>query len=121
MGIRSYRDLEVWNVAMDLAAWCYGATRQFPREEMFGLTSQIRRAASSIPANIAEGHGRNSTREFLRHLSIARGSLMELETHVLLAVRVNRMEPTESKPLLELAERVGRMLYNLKTSLERRL
>jgi four helix bundle protein len=121
MSIRSYRDLDVWNVAMDLAALCYKVTREFPREEMFGLTSQIRRAASSIAANIAEGHGRNSTREFLRHLSIARGSLMELETHVLLAVRVERMEAPDSKPLLELTERVGRMLFNLKSSLEKRL
>jgi len=121
MSIQSYRDLDVWNVAMDLAASCYKATREFPREEMFGLTSQIRRAASSIPANIAEGYGRNSTREFLRHLSIARGSLMELETHVLLALRVNRMEPPDSRPLLELAERVSRMLFNLKISLEKRL
>jgi four helix bundle protein len=121
MSIQSYRDLDVWNTAMDLAASCYGATSRFPREEMFGLTSQIRRAASSVPANIAEGHGRNSTRDYLRHLSIARGSLLELETHILLAVRVSRMEPPDSKPLLELAERVSRMLSNLKTSLERRL
>ncbi len=121
MSIRSYRDLDVWNVAMDLAASCYKVTREFPREEMFGLTSQIRRAASSIPANIAEGHGRDSTREFLRHLSIARGSLMELETHVLLAVRVERMKSPDSKQLLELADRVARMLSNLRSSLEKRL
>ena len=121
MSIRSYRDLDVWNVAMDLAASCYKVTREFPREEMFGLTSQIRRAASSIPANIAEGHGRDSTCEFLRHLSIARGSLMELETHVLLAVRVERMKSPDSKQLLELADRVARMLSNLRSSLEKRL
>jgi four helix bundle protein len=120
MRIQSYRDLEVWNVAMDLAALSYEVTRVFPREDMFGLTSQIRRSACSIPSNIAEGHGRNTTREFLRHLNIARVA-HGLETHVLLAVRVNRMEPPDSKPLLDLAERVARMLFNLKISLEKRL
>ncbi len=82
MTIKSYRDLEVWNVAMDLAASCYTLTRLFPKDELYGMTSQIRRAAASIPANIAEGHGREHTKEFLNHLSVARGSLMELETHL---------------------------------------
>jgi four helix bundle protein len=84
MSLQSYRDLEVWQMSMELAVECFEATQPFPREEMFGLTSQIRRAASSIPANLAEGQGRHSTKEFLRFISIARGSLKELETHLML-------------------------------------
>ena len=71
MTLQCYKDLEVWQVAMDLVEHCYRATRAFPREELFGLVSQIRRAAGSVPANIAEGHGREHTKEFLNHLSIA--------------------------------------------------
>ena len=88
MGLQSYRDLEVWQVGMDLAEQCYLTTRTFPRDELFGMTSQIRRAAGSIPANIAEGQGRESTKEFLHFLSIARGSLREVETHLILCCRV---------------------------------
>ncbi len=84
MGIQSYRELEVWQLGMDLAEECYRVTKGFPKEELFGMTSQIRRAAASIPANIAEGQGREHTKEFLHHLSVARGSLMELETHLML-------------------------------------
>ena len=84
MTVQHYRQLEVWQLSMELAEKCYQVTRDFPREEMFGLTSQIRRAGASIPANIAEGQGREHTKEFLQHLSIARGSLMELETHLML-------------------------------------
>jgi four helix bundle protein len=83
--INSYRDLRVWQDAMTLAESCYRLTRQFPRDELFGLTSQIRRAAASIPANVAEGHGRESTGNFVQSLRVAQGSLKELETHLLLA------------------------------------
>ena len=79
---QSYRDLVVWQTAMALAVDCYQLTRNFPRDEMFGLTSQIRRAAASIPANIAEGHGRENTGAFIQHLRIAQGSSKELETHI---------------------------------------
>jgi four helix bundle protein len=88
MKVKDYRDLEIWQLGMDLAVKCYVATKAFPREELFSLTSQIRRAASSIPANIAEGQGRDHTREFLNHISIANGSLKELETHLLLANKI---------------------------------
>ena len=88
MSIRSYRDLQVWQKAMDLAKQCYQATRTFPSEERFGLTSQIRRAVVSVPSNIAEGHGRAHTKEYLNHLSMAKGSLVELETLLLLSQRV---------------------------------
>lgn len=82
--LESYRDLKVWQRAMTLAEACYLQTRSFPREEMFGLTSQIRRAGASIAANIAEGYGREQTRTFVQFLRISQGSLKELETHLLL-------------------------------------
>jgi len=119
--IRSYRDLKVWQKAMDLAALCYQVTQRLPREELFGLTSQIRRAASSIPANVAEGHGREHTKEFLNHLSIARGSLMELETHLMLSQRVGLLQQAQLDGLLAPADEISRMLSGLRSSLERRL
>lgn len=116
--IRSYRDLDVWSVAMDLAAAAYLSTRSFPREELFGLTSQIRRSASSIPANIAEGFGRGQRRSFSHFLRIAQGSLKELETHLALAVRVEAMNKEQAAELEKLCDRIGRMLRNLILSLE---
>ena len=79
---QSYRDLVVWQASMTLAEDCYRVTRRFPKEETFGMTSQIRRAAASIPANIAEGHGRESTGSFIQFLRVAQGSTKELETHL---------------------------------------
>jgi four helix bundle protein len=87
-GIASYRDLRVWQDAMVLAVACFRLTREFPREEMFGMSSQIRRSASSIAANIAEGYGRDQSRPFVQFLRVAQGSLKELETHLLLVERV---------------------------------
>ena len=85
--INSYRDLRVWQDAMTLAESCYRLTRHFPRDELFGLTSQIRRAGASVLANVAEGHGRENTGNFIQHLRVSQGSLKELETHLLLAGR----------------------------------
>jgi four helix bundle protein len=107
--------------AMELAEKCYQTTRIFPKEELFGLTSQIRRAASSIPSNIAEGQGRDHTKEFLNHLSIARGSLMELETHLILSQRVGLLEQAELESLLALSDRTSRMLSGLRKALGKRL
>jgi four helix bundle protein len=121
MGLRSYRELEVWQAAMDLAEQCYLVTRAFPMDEQFGMTSQIRRAAVSIPANIAEGQGREYTKEFLHFLSIARGSLREVETHLLLCCRVGLLDQDKLDPLLELAERIGQMLTALRKALQKRL
>ncbi len=121
MALHTFRDLEVWKVAMDLAEECYKATKRFPKEEMFGMTSQIRRAAASIPANIAEGQGRRSTKEFLNFLSIARGSLMEVQTHLLLAQRVGLVSAADLGPLLARCERISQMLSRLRQSLERKL
>jgi four helix bundle protein len=121
MGLQSYRDLEVWQVSMDLAEQCYLTTRKFPKDELFGMTSQIRRAAASIPANIAEGQGREHTKEFLHFLSVARGSLMEVETHLLLCDRVGLLTQEKLDLLLNLADRVSRMLTALRNSLRKRL
>jgi len=98
---------------MDLAEGCYRLTSSFPRDEMFGITSQIRRAAASIPANIAEGYGRNGTGEYLQFPRIAQGSLRELETHLLLSERVGLVTREMTAPLLERTDRLGAMLYRL--------
>jgi len=93
--INSYRDLQVWQDGMALAEHCYRLTKAFPREELFAMSSQIRRSAASIPANIAEGHGRETTGAFVQSLRIAQGSLKEFETHLLLAGRVGLLnEPS---------------------------
>ena len=81
--IKSYRDLEVWKKAMDLVVESYRITTMLPKSETYGLASQIQRAAASVPANIAEGHGREHLGDYLHRLSIANGSLLELETHIL--------------------------------------
>jgi four helix bundle protein len=118
MRIQSYRDLQVWQTGMDLAEKCYLATRNFPKEETYGMISQIRRASASIPANIAEGHGRKTRKEYLQFLYIAQGSLRELETHLLLSKRV-RLNPSDTiEPLLNQCESVGRLLSALIRSLE---
>jgi four helix bundle protein len=111
--IESYRDLEVWQKAMDLAVDCYRLTESFPSGEKFGLTAQIQRAAVSVPSNIAEGHGRSITREYLHHLAIAHGSLMELETQVQLSVRLGYGDPEAANGVLEKTTECGRMLHGL--------
>ena len=116
--IRSYKDLDVWRVAMDLAEACYRTTRVFPRDEIYGMTSQIRRASSSIPANIAEGYGRESTGSYIQFLRVAQGSLKELETHLMLAQRVDLMTSDMVGPLLSDCDRVSRMLRNFIRSLQ---
>ena len=118
--IASYRDLDVWQKAMDLVTACYEAAGRFPRKEEFGLGSQIRRAAVSIPSNIAEGHGRSSTGEYLHHLAIAHGSLMELETQLEIAHRLGYLTPTELREKLELAGELGRMMHGLIRRLKER-
>ena len=103
---------------MTLAAECYSITRKFPREELFGLTSQIRRSAGSIPANIAEGHGRENTGAFIQFLRIAQGSTKELETHFILAERVGLLDKEMAEPVLERCGDVGKMLRSLIRSLQ---
>ena len=103
--IQSYEDLEVWQVAIALAEQCCEMTTAFPREEMFGLTAQIRRAAVSIPSSIAEGYGREQTGNFLRFLRVAQGSARELETQLHLAVRLKLVAPDRATACRETATR----------------
>jgi four helix bundle protein len=118
VSLQSYRDLRVWQSGMDLTAGCYDLTRQFPKEELFGLTSQIRRAACSIPANIAEGYGRRNRNEYLQFLHIAQGSLKELETHLLIAVRVGITSAEHVDLLLVNCEMAGKQLSALISALQ---
>ncbi len=115
--VRSYRDLRVWQRAMDLVEGIYTATRNWPKEEVYGLTGQIRRAVVSVPSNIAEGQGRASTKEFLHHLSIARGSLFEVETQALVAQRLGYLPPETAEHLLVNTGEISRMLSRLSQSL----
>ncbi len=103
---------------MTLAESCYRLTRQFPRDELFGLTSQIRRAVASIPANVAEGHGRESTGNFVQSLRVAQGSLKELETHLLLAERIGILPTPELEMVLSRCESLGKMVRALIRSLQ---
>jgi four helix bundle protein len=115
--IKSYRDLRVWQKGMDIAESCYLITRQLPKEEIYGMTSQIRRASASIPANIAEGYGREYRAEYVHFLRIAQGSLKELETHVLLSIRVKLATSEAINPVLTECDSLGRMLHSLIRSL----
>jgi four helix bundle protein len=109
-GGRSYQDLLVWQQSMDLVAEIYSTTKVWPKEELFGLTAQVRRAATSIPANIAEGYGREHRGSYLQFLRIAQGSLKELETHLLIAERVGLATRDKIVPLLQRVESVGKLL-----------
>lgn len=111
--IRSYQDLEVWQLGMSLTEKCYQVTRSFPREEMFGLVSQIRRSSASIPFNIAEGWGRESTGAYVNCLQIAQGSLKELETQIILSQRLEFIDGNTAAELLQLTESEGRMIRGL--------
>ena len=115
--IRSYRDLVVWQKAVELVTEIYRLTQTFPKEEMFGLMSQMRRAAVSIPSNIAEGHGRLSRKEYIYFLGNARGSLAELETQVTIARNLGFLEETKLNRVLEQAGELGRIINGLLASL----
>lgn len=119
MGILNYRDLIAWQKAMDLVEEVYRATREFPSDELYGLTSQLRRAVVSVPSNIAEGRSRRSTHEFLHHLWIARGSLSEAETQLMIARRLAYISEQRTLDLLGLSEEVGRLINGLANSLNR--
>jgi len=120
MTVKCYQELEVWRKAMTFVEIVYRATQAFPREEQFGLTSQLRRAAVSIPSNIAEGQGRHTTQAFQHHPSIARGSLQAAETQILLAHRLGYIIEAEQDQLLSATGEIARMLNGLQRSLTAR-
>ena len=111
--IRSYRDLDVWQLAMDTVVDTYRVSRAFPAEERFGLTAQIRRAAIAIPSNIAEGHDRLGPGEFRRFVSVARGSVAEVETQLAIGVRLDFIESSAIDDVSSQLTRVSKMLYSL--------
>jgi four helix bundle protein len=119
--VTGYRGLLVWQKAMDLVEACYQLSDKLPRSEEFGLRAQIRRAAVSIPSNIAEGQGRSATREYLRYLAIAHGSLMELETQAQVVGRLGYAPSADIDRILESSAEVGRMLNALITRLRARV
>jgi four helix bundle protein len=111
--VRSYRDLRVWQKAMALVVESYRLAKLLPKSETYGLIGQIQRAAVSVPANIAEGHGREHQGDYLRHLSVANGSLMELETHFLISVELEYVTRDQVAQVMGMASEVGRMLTGL--------
>lgn len=113
MQVKSYKDLIVWQKAMDLVEMVYTVTKGFPREELYGLTNQLRRATVSVPSNIAEGHARNSTAEYRNFLSMARGSLAEVETQLLIAERLKYIDPEKLAELLSRQMEINKMINAL--------
>ena len=118
--VRSFQDLEVWQRAVDLATQVYQVAKKFPASEQFGLTSQIQRAGISVASNIAEGWGRGTTREFIQFLRIAKGSLVELETHLIIAHRLGYLSEEALRSLREQMESISRMLVRLSRSLKQK-
>jgi four helix bundle protein len=116
--IRSHQDLLVWQRGIDLVVAIYRVSAQWPKSEEYGLTSQVRRAAVSIPANTAEGHGRGSPREFARFLTIARGSLREVDTYLVIATRLQILDQIDFQSLQSLANEIARLLHGLLRSLQ---
>jgi four helix bundle protein len=121
MSISSFRDLKVWQISMDLAEKIYLLTQKFPKSETYGIISQVQRACISVPSNIAEGHARDSTKEFLHFISIALGSLAELETQLLLASRFTYINKSDLESVLSKVDEIGRMLRGLQKSLKTKL
>jgi four helix bundle protein len=121
MPILTYRDLEVWKQGMELVEECYKLTASFPRSELFGLTSQIRRAAVAIPANVAEGQCRRETKPYRHHVSIAIGSHGELETYFELSVRLGLLSRADCTRVMKRCDSVGRLLSGLHRALKRRI
>jgi four helix bundle protein len=116
---QGYKDLVAWQKAMELVTEVYRATGTFPKEELYGLTSQLRRAAVSVPSNIAEGQGRQSTGEFRQFLGQARGSLLELETQLMIGRSLAFLPPKKAEELLASTAELGRILNGLMQSLNR--
>lgn len=120
MSVKSYRELEVWQRAIEAPEQVYALSRQMPPHQQFGLASQMQRSVVSIASNIAEGFGRETTKDFLRYLGIARGSLMEVETQLTIAVRVGLIACDQSLSAWTLLEQIAQMLNKLIASLRKR-
>jgi len=120
MQVKTYRDLIAWQRAMELVRSVYEITQQWPTKEQYGLTSQVRRAAVSVPSNIAEGFGRRATRDYLRHLGIAYGSLLEVETQLQIAGMLSYLDSAALNRLLGQCAECGKILNGLITSLRNR-
>ena len=118
MANRNYRDLVAWQKSIDLVEEVYAITRTFPKEELYGLTSQVRRAAISIPSNIAEGEGRTSKKEFIQFLSIAYGSLREVETQVLISNRLKYIDKKQCNKIIDSCSEIGKIINGLRKSLQ---
>ena len=118
--VKTVRELRIWQQSIDLAVASYQETSHFPADEKFGMTAQIRRAATSVPANIAEGFGRWSQREFARFLTIANGSLRELETHFLVAEKLGYVRPERLALLLRSIDDEGKMIFSLLNRIRRK-
>ena len=118
MKISSYKDLVVWQKSVALVTIIYRMSREFPREELYALTSQLRRSAVSVPSNIAEGWGRKSTKEYIQFLKIARGSLFEMETQIIIARNLDYIKDIACEQLLSDTEEIGKMTNALVNSLE---
>ena len=117
MAVKHYKELIVWQKAMEVAEQAYRLVRLLPKEETYALSDQIRRSAISIPSNIAEGQSRNSSKEFMKFLSIAKGSAAELETQLLLAVRIGYLSEAAISPTIELITEVVKIINTLHSKL----
>ena len=117
--MKSFKELRVWQAAMNLVERVYRLTGRFPREELYALSNQIQRAAVSIPSNIAEGHTREHLKEYLHHLSMAQASLAELETQLEISLRLKYLAPRELEPVNSDIISLGKQLYALRNSLRR--
>ncbi|KQS63414.1 four helix bundle protein [Rhizobium sp. Leaf371] len=118
--IKSYRDLRVWQTAIDLSVEIYALTNDFPKSELYGMTGQMRRSSVSVAANIAEGYGRNSHGSFVQFLKVAQGSLKELETHLIICERVGLMDAPAFETILKRCEENGKMISGLIRAIQRR-
>lgn len=119
MSINSFRDLRVWQAGMSLVENVYRLTQAFPKDELYGLTGQVRRAAVSIPSNVAEGHTREHSKEFPQHLSVAQASLAELETQIEIAFRLEYLDLVQYKKIIEQIQSLGKQLYALRNALHK--
>lgn len=119
--IKNYRDLIVWGKARELVKSVYILTKNFPKEEVYGLTAQLKRAVISVPSNIAEGHSRGGTKDYIHFISIAIGSLAEVETQILLSVDLEFIKESDSTEIIGQIHALQRMLHKLRTSLREKL